>query len=106
MPSANVAIVRSLYAAWDRGDFSSAEWAHHEIEGVIADGPDPGSWKGLAGMAAGWRDFLSAWEDSRVDAEDYRELDDARVLVLVRFRARGKTSGLELKQMRAKGAHV
>jgi hypothetical protein len=40
------------------------------------------------------------------EAEQYRELDDECVLVLVDWRGRGKTSGLELGQMRAKGADV
>jgi ketosteroid isomerase-like protein len=39
-------------------------------------------------------------------ADDYRELDAERVLVLVHVRGRGKASGLELEQMRAKGAHL
>jgi hypothetical protein len=51
-----------------------------------------------------WRTFLSAWEDLGAEAEEYRELDSERVLVLVRWSGRGKTSGLELEQMRAKGA--
>jgi ketosteroid isomerase-like protein len=104
MSQENVEIVRSIYADWERGDYSSAEWAHPEIEYVFADGPAPGTWRGLAGMAKGWRDFLSAWEDPRPAAEEYRELDDERVLVFFRRSGRGKASGVELGQMQSKGA--
>jgi ketosteroid isomerase-like protein len=106
MASAKMDLVRSLYAAWGRGDFSSVEWAHPEIEFVIADGPSPGSWAGLAGMADGWRDFLIGWEDFRGKAEEYRELDGERVFVLTYFSARGEKSGLEVGQIWTKGAHL
>jgi ketosteroid isomerase-like protein len=104
--SANLDLVRSIFASWERGDFSSAEWAHPEIEYVHADGPSQGSWTGLAGMAEGFRSWVSAWEEFRGEADEYRELDSERVLVLVHWRGRGKASGLDLEQMRSLGAHV
>ena len=106
MPSSNVDLVRSIFAAWERGDWSSADWAHPEIEYVIADGPSPGRWTGLTAGAAAWRDFLSAWEELRGEAEEYRELDDERVLVFYRWIGRGKTSGLDVGQVQTASASV
>jgi len=57
-------------------------------------------------MTESWRDFLSAWEDFHGEVDEYRELGDGRVLVFVRFRGRGKTSGLDLGHTRAQGAHL
>jgi ketosteroid isomerase-like protein len=47
-------------------------------------------------MAQGWTGFLSAWDEFRVKAEEYRELDGERVLVFAHFSARGRASGLEV----------
>ena len=104
--SANLDFVRSIYADWERGDFSSAEWAHPQIEYVRADGPEPGTWTGLARMAEAARTYLDAWNDFRFVADEYRELDSGRVLVLYHFFGRGKTSGVELEQVRTEAAHV
>jgi ketosteroid isomerase-like protein len=104
MTSRNVDLVRSIYADWERGDYSSTEWQHPEIEFVIADGPTPASGTGAAGISEVWGAFLSAWEGFHHQADDYTELDDERVLVLARFGGRGKTSGLEIGQMGTKSA--
>jgi ketosteroid isomerase-like protein len=103
VPSANLDRVRSIYAAWERGDFRSVESADSEVELVIADGPTPGRWTGLAGVAEGMRQFLSAWEHFHPEVEEHRELDAQRVLVLTRYSGRGKTSGLELDRLRFTG---
>jgi hypothetical protein len=88
--SANLDLVRSIYADWDRGEFGRTDWAAPEIQYVSADGPVPGTMHGLAEMAEGWRDFVSAWAGFRTQAEEYRELDGERVLALHRFSAQGK----------------
>ena len=107
MTSANLNLVRSIYEDWERGDWGSVEWAHPEIEVVWADGPTPGEATGVAGMAERTRDFLSAWERLNTQAEEFRELDRERVLVLDHASAgRGKTSGLDVAQMGQKGAHL
>ena len=99
MSQENVEIARSIYAPWERGDFTSAEWAHPEIELVVADSFEEGTWLGLDGMAQGWRDWLSAWEEYRVEVDEYRELDDERILVLMLHCGRGKASGLDVEQI-------
>ena len=106
MSKENVDLLRSVLAAWERGDYSSTEWAHPEIEYAIADGPEPGSGTGLMGLAQAWGDWVSAWEDLRIEVDEYRELDDERVLVLARKSGRGKASGLEIEAMHAKGAVI
>ena len=94
--SENLDLVRSIYAAWGRGDYSSVAWADPRIEFVGIDGPEAGSWKGLASLAEGWSGFLSTWETYRTEADEYRELNDGRVLVLMRGLGRGKTTGMEV----------
>jgi ketosteroid isomerase-like protein len=98
MASANMDLVRSIFAAIERGDYRKAEWADPRIEYVIADGPEPGSFTGLAGMAEVMRVIFSAFDDLRDEAEGLRELDAERVLVLTRASGRGKTWGMNIEQ--------
>ena len=104
MSQENVELARAICAPWADGDYDSAEWAHPDIDVVLPDGPTPGNWMGLAGMAQAYRDFLSAWDDVRTDVEEVRDVNGERVLVLTHSSGRGKTSGLELGPISAKTA--
>ena len=102
--SENLDLVHSILGAWEHGDFSSAAWADPNIEFVLADGPDHEASSGLGRMAEAWRDTLRIWEGYRTTADEVRELDSDRVLVLVRYGGRGKTSGLETERLGQQGA--
>ena len=41
MASANLDIVRGIYADWEHGDYTRTEWADPEIDFEVADGPAP-----------------------------------------------------------------
>lgn len=97
--SQNLDLVRSIYAAWERGDWSSVEWADPEIEFVQVDGPDPSRAKGLAEMASAWRARVNYVADIGVEAEEYREVDATRVLVLVRNKGVAEASGVDIEQL-------
>ncbi len=51
--SASLDLVRSIYGAWEGGDFGTAGWADPQIEYEYRDGPSPGTWSALEGMADG-----------------------------------------------------
>lgn len=94
--SENLDLVHSILAEWERGNFRSVDWADPQIEYAIVD--DPGSqvgW-GVAAMTRTWREFLTAWDDYRVEAHRYHELDEERVLVALGAHGRGKASGLDI----------
>jgi ketosteroid isomerase-like protein len=93
MSSANLDLVRSIYADWERGDFRSVAWADPEIELVRPDSLEEDVLTGLASTAKGWREWLSAWDDYHAEAHEYVALDDERVLVLGRMSGRGRMSG-------------
>jgi len=83
-----------MYTAFERGDFTNADWADPEVEYVIAEGPEPRTFRGLAGLAEAMRNLFGDFEDVSAEAEEYRELDASHVLVLARGFGRGRRSGV------------
>jgi ketosteroid isomerase-like protein len=105
--SANFDLVRSIVETWERGDFSSVDWAdpNIEFEGTAADLST--RVVGVAAMAEAWGQFLGAWRDFRLaEVDEYRQLDHERVLVLHSFGGRGKVSGVQVGQTHPRGAMI
>jgi hypothetical protein len=96
MVSENLDLVRSILAAHARGDYSSSEWAHPDIDYSIVGGLFSGDWKGRAAMARAAHELFSMWKGHRTAVDEIRPLDSERVLVLSHAIARGKKSGIEL----------
>jgi ketosteroid isomerase-like protein len=104
--SANLDLVKSIYAQWEQGDWSSAEWADPEIEFEMVGGLQTGRVKGVKEMGEAWGKTVSAFDDLRAIPESFRELDDERVLVLLVNTGRGKGSGIEIDEISTKSANV
>lgn len=102
MTAANVVLVRSIYDAWERGDFSrTREWAHPEIECASLGGPVSGGYTGPAAVDEGLSALLEVIDGARPEAQEYRSIDDERVLVLGCLRGRERSSGADVEQLRA-----
>jgi ketosteroid isomerase-like protein len=104
MASRNIGLVRSIYEGWERGDVSSADWADPHIEFVSPMGVETGSWIGRSEMARAWGETISAWDEIRVKADEFYELDDERVLTFHTFTGRGKSSGIAIGSALTNGA--
>jgi ketosteroid isomerase-like protein len=94
--SENLDLVRSIYADWERGNFSRDDWADPAIELVRPVSVDGEAIAGRDASAGGWREWLDAWKDFRAEAHDYRALDGERVLVFGRMRGVGRLSGTSI----------
>src|SRR5690242_2483989 len=102
MSRENVELVQKLYGAWAKGDFSahpevwdpeirSGRVMSAETEGVGL----AGEWQGLDGLVANVRLWLDAWQDLRVEAEEFLDAGDT-VVAFTRQTGRARESGLPL----------
>ena len=103
--SENLDLVRSIFADWERGDYRSADGrtprsSSSSPTGLLRTLERTGRY------GKGFRETLNAWEDLRDVVEDYREIDQERVLVPVRLTGRGRTSGLDLADIASRAAYL
>jgi uncharacterized protein len=91
----NVAVVRAIHAAWERGESpATLGLLHADIEYVNPPSAvEPGTRRGIAAYEDALRSMDVALEDVRVEAREFIDAGD-QVVVLATFSARGRSSGV------------
>jgi ketosteroid isomerase-like protein len=100
MAQENAEIVRRALEALQRGDLTAATDAlAPDFEGrILAPGVGGDVFRGHHG-ARGWMaDFSSAWEKAELGIREVIDVGDDLVLVRLRWRLRGRASGLETER--------
>ena len=95
----NVSVVRSFYDAWGRNEFPGpAELMDPQIEYVNPpEAVEPGTRRGLAAFAKAVEKVYEGWETWEMQPEEFRAVGDDQVAVILRYRARGRGSGVEVE---------
>jgi ketosteroid isomerase-like protein len=92
----SIEALRRAYGEWAKGDFSGRELFDPNIEGVrAAELPDPHVDRGVDALHTSSREWLTAWDGFRLEAEAFLPAED-KVVVLVVLHGRGKGSGAEV----------
>jgi ketosteroid isomerase-like protein len=85
MSQENVEVIKRVLAAGNSGDFETVLALHHrDWEGFIPqEYPVAGTWRGLDGVRGFVEEWLEAWDEFRVEPDEFIHADDA-VVVAVR----------------------
>jgi len=98
MSQENVEIVKTFGDAWQRGDLAAAlsivddevEW--HDQAAI----PDSAVHHGPEAVRRHWEQWLAPWQKIEYETEELRGGSGDCVMVVLRRRGRGKTSGIEV----------
>jgi ketosteroid isomerase-like protein len=95
MSQENIEIVKSFYDAWGRDEYPGPiELMDPEIEYVNPPGAvEPGTRCGLEAFSRAVGKVFEGWETWQMDPDGFRAVGD-QVAVAVRYRARGRGSGV------------
>jgi ketosteroid isomerase-like protein len=94
----NAEVVRRFYDVWAKDEFPGPlELMDPEIEYVNpAEAVEPGTRLGLSAFTKAVEKLLQSWEYWRADVEEIETVGD-QVAVVVRYRTRGRGSGIDVE---------
>src|SRR6476660_7194531 len=97
MSQENVEIIERVLASAASGDFETMLSLHDPTwEGFIPEQfPVAGTWRGLDGVRGFVEEWLEAWDEFRLEPEEFLDGGEA-VVVVVRYRGKGRGSGIEV----------
>jgi ketosteroid isomerase-like protein len=98
MSEENVEVVRRFYEAWASGrEPGPVDLMDPEIEYVNPEGAvEPGTRSGIAGFSRAIMKIFDGWETMQMEPEGLQAVGD-QVVAVVRYRARGRGSGVEVE---------
>jgi ketosteroid isomerase-like protein len=103
MSPSDVETLQRIYAEWAKGNFFTFELFHSDVETRWAtEVPDMETARGIDGLGDLFREWQSAWESCRIEAEEFHEAGD-QVVAFVRVLARGSGSSIDVEM---ENAHV
>lgn len=99
MSQQDLDLIKSLYSAWERGNLRAGnELLDESMTTVWAEEfPTAGIYHGPREHARAMREWLSAWDEFQLEAEDFIDAGDS-VVVPFRVRARGTGSGARVER--------
>jgi ketosteroid isomerase-like protein len=95
MSEKNVAVVREVCAAWERGDWAASVGLYDpDLKVVYSTSafPDAGTYRGGRVALDAWNRWLDAWEEFSMEFVDLIDAGE-EIIALIRLRGRGRESG-------------
>jgi ketosteroid isomerase-like protein len=99
MATDNVEIVRRGFDAFQRGDLEAmdAVTTPELISHRAPPQPDPGTWHGRDGLLEMFATWIEGFDNFQMEAVEWRELDDTRVLGQLHQTAVGRESRVPIE---------
>jgi ketosteroid isomerase-like protein len=101
MSQANVDVIGASIDHFTTTGEPLFETMHAEIEIVDHDLPDATPQRGHDGYIRWLQEWADAWEEFSVEPEEFIDAGDDKVLLVLRMRAKGRGSGVELDRQDA-----
>jgi ketosteroid isomerase-like protein len=101
----NVEIARRLFDAFTRRDVGAATaLLREDMEfhpALTAGGVEGVVYRGAGGVGGWFRELEDTWSELAISSAEFHEVDENQVLILGRFEAVGKESGLRVEAPQA-----